>query len=102
MEEDEEEGNDDNMIIHGFVEYIAFFDTAMVEVEEEVAAEEEVAVEDEPDDDLGQAICDAQRECGSEKEKMKFEYMLEDHKKLLYLTAEEGQKMLGTTLELLQ
>jgi hypothetical protein len=28
--------------------------------------------------------------------------MLEDHKKLLYSTAEEGQKKLGTTLELLQ
>jgi hypothetical protein len=28
--------------------------------------------------------------------------MLEDHKKLLYPIAEEGQKKLGTTLELLQ
>jgi hypothetical protein len=28
--------------------------------------------------------------------------MVEDHKKLLYPTAEEGQKKLGTTLELLQ
>ena len=28
--------------------------------------------------------------------------MLEDHKKLLYPTAREGQKKLGTTLELLQ
>ena len=28
--------------------------------------------------------------------------MLEDHRKLLYPTAEEGQKKLGTTLELLQ
>ena len=28
--------------------------------------------------------------------------MLEDHKKLLYPTCEEGQKKLGTTLELLQ
>jgi ABC-type metal ion transport system substrate-binding protein len=38
----------------------------------------------------------------SEKEKIKFERMQEDHKKLLYPTAEEGQKKLGTTLELLQ
>ena len=38
----------------------------------------------------------------SEKEKVKFERMLEDHRKLLYPTAEEGQKKLGTTLELLQ
>jgi hypothetical protein len=28
--------------------------------------------------------------------------VLEDHKKLLYPTAEEGQKKLGTTLQLLQ
>ena len=58
--------------------------------------------EDESADDLGQAIRDAQRECESEKEKIKFERMLEDHKKLLYPTCEEGQKKLGTTLELLQ
>ena len=58
-------------------------------------AEEEVVAEDEPADDLGQAISDAQRECESEKEKIKFERMLEDHKKLLYPTAEEGQKKVG-------
>jgi hypothetical protein len=34
-------------------------------------------------------------ECESEKEKIKFECMLEDHKKLLYPTAEEGQKKVG-------
>jgi hypothetical protein len=33
-----------------------------------------------------------QRECESEKEKIKFERMLEDHKKLLYPTCKEGQK----------
>jgi hypothetical protein len=65
------------------------------EAQEEVATEEDVAAEDEPDDDLGQAIRDAQRECKSEKEKIKFKRMLEDHKKLLYLTAEEGQKKVG-------
>ena len=65
-------------------------------------AEEGVAAEDEPADDLGQAIHDAQRECESDKEKIKFERMLEDHKKLLYPTCEEGQKKLGTTLEFLQ
>ena len=41
MEEDEEEGDDDN-IIRGFAKYSAFDDTAMGE------AEEEVAVEDDP------------------------------------------------------
>ena len=58
-------------------------------------AKEEVVAGDEPADDLGQAICDAQRECKSEKEKIKFERMLEDHKKLLYPTCEEGQKKVG-------
>jgi hypothetical protein len=91
MEEDEEEeGDDDNIIIRGFAEYDAFDDTTMGEAEEEVVAKEEVVVEDEPADDLGQAICDAQRECESEKEKIKFKHMLEDHKKLLYPTYEEG------------
>jgi hypothetical protein len=90
-EDDEEEGDDDNMIIHGFAEYGAFDDTTIWEAKEEVAVEEEVAAEDEPDDDLGQAS-DAQRECESKKEKIKFERMLEDHKKLLYPTTEEGQK----------
>ena len=84
MEEDEEEGDDDNIIIRGFAEYGAFDDTTMGEAEEEVAAE------DEPADDLGQAIHDAWRECESEKEKIKFEHMLEDHKKLLYPTCKEG------------
>ena len=70
-------------------EYGAFNDTAMGEAKEEVAAKNE------PDDDLGQAIRDAQRECKSDKEKIKFGRMLEDHKKLLYLTCEEGQKKVG-------
>ena len=65
-------------------------------------AGEEVAAEDDPTDDLGQAIRDAQTECESEKEKIKFERMLEDHKKLLYPTYDVGQKKFGTTLELLQ
>jgi len=115
MEEGEEEQWGDDDI---FAEYGAFNDTAMGEAEEEVGAkekpaeeevgaeekpaEEEVGVEEEPADDLGQAIRDAQRECESEKEKIKFDRMLEDHKKLLYPTCDAGQKKLGTTLELLQ
>ena len=95
-EDDEEEGDDDNMIIRGFAEYGAFDDTAIGETEEEVTAK------DKSDDDLGRAIHDAQRECESDKKKIKFERMLEDHKKLLYPTCDAGQKKLGTTLELLQ
>ena len=52
--------------------------------------EAEEAAEDEPADDLCQVIRDAQRECESEKEKIKFDRMLEDHKKLLYPDCEEG------------
>jgi hypothetical protein len=44
------------------------------------------------DDVLGDVIRDAQRECKSEKEKAKFDCMLEDHKKLLYPFVEDGQK----------
>jgi hypothetical protein len=51
------------MIIRGFAEYDVFHDTAMGKAEEEVAVEEEVAAEDEPDDNLGQAIRDTQRDC---------------------------------------
>ena len=80
MEEGEEQWDDDDII----AEYGAFNDTAMGETEEEVGAE------DKPADDLGQAIRDAQREYESEKEKIKFEHMLEDHKKLLYPTCNAG------------
>ena len=76
MKEGEEEQWDDDDII---AKYGAFNDTTMGEAEE-------VVVEDEPANDLGQAIHDAQRECESEKEKIKFERMLKDHKKLLYPT----------------
>jgi len=34
------------------------------------------------DDALGDIIRDAQKDCESEKEKAKFDHMLEDHKKL--------------------
>jgi hypothetical protein len=71
----------------------------MEEVEEETDAENSIA---EDDDALGDVIRDAQRDCESEKKKVKFDQMLEDHKKLLYPSADDGQKKLGTTLELLQ
>jgi hypothetical protein len=68
MEDDEEEEDDDN--IPGFTKYGAFDDIAMGE------AKEEVATEDEPIDDLGYAIRDAQRDCKSEKERINFQHML--------------------------
>ena len=85
-EEEEEEGDDDNIIIHGFAKYGAFDDTTMGKVEEVVAIEDELV------DDLGRGIRDLQRKSESEKEEIKFERMLEDHKKLLYQTYEEGKK----------
>ena len=51
---------------------------------------------------MGRAILDAKMNCGNEKERLKLEKMLEDHNKLLYPNCENGQKKLGTTLELLQ
>jgi hypothetical protein len=45
---------------------------------------------DEPADDLGRAIADAQRDCKSEKDRLKFDRMLEDHNKLLYPNCEDG------------
>ena len=55
-----------------------------------------------PADDLRRVIVDAQRECESEREKLKFDRMLEDHKKGLYPNCEDDNTKLGTTLELLQ
>src|SRR3954471_12134471 len=57
---------------------------------------------DDPDDDLDRAILDAKINSGSEKERLKLEKMLEDHNKPLYPNCEDGQKKLGTMLELLQ
>jgi len=57
--------------------------------EEDATLAEDVAVDA---DALGDAIHGAQRDCESEKEKAKFKCMLEDHKKLLYPTAEDRQK----------
>jgi hypothetical protein len=59
----------------------------MEEVEEEADAENSIA---EDDDALGDVIRNAQRDCESEKKNAKFEQMLEDHKKLLYPSAEDG------------
>jgi hypothetical protein len=56
----------------------------MEEGEEEADAENTI---DEDGNALGDVIRDAQRDYKSEKEKAKFDQMLEDHKKLLYLSA---------------
>ena len=96
MEDNEEEENDDNY--HDmFSEYGA--GTGM-EDNDEVEAEDRTP--DQAIDDLGQAITDAKTECEIEKVRVKFDQMLNDHKTLLYPNCEDGQKKLGSTLELLQ
>src|SRR3954463_6429616 len=64
-------------------------------------AEDQEEPDDVPNDDLHRVIVDARRQCESDKEKLKFDRMLEDHKKWLYPNCEEGTTKLGTVLELL-
>ena len=90
MEDNEEEEDDDN---YPPPEY---GDVAMGKA---VNQEE---LDDVPDDDLRRVIVDAKRQCESEKEKLKFDRMLDDHKKGLYPNCEDGNIKPGTTLELLQ
>jgi hypothetical protein len=92
MEDNDEEENDDNYPV-----YPETTDTAMEDNEEE--GEERTS--DVPADDLGQVIADAQIDYESEKEREKLERMLDDHKNL-YPNCKDGQKKLGSTLELLQ
>ena len=90
MEDNEDQEDDDN-----YPMFPKYCDTATGEAEDQEAL-------DEPVDDLGRAIADPKRDCETEKERLKFEQMLEDHNKLLYPTCEDGHKKLGSTLELLQ
>jgi hypothetical protein len=92
MEDGEEEENHVNYH-QMFPEY---GDTAM----EEEEGDERASVE--PVDDLSRVISDAKRDCVTEKERLQFEQMLQDHKKLLYPNCEDGQKKLGSILELLR
>ena len=76
MEDNEKEKDDENYPM--FSE--EYGDTVMEDNEE---GGEEQRASDEPADGLGRVISDAKRECDTEKEKLKLETMLEDHKKLL-------------------
>ena len=66
------------------------------------AAEDQEEPDDVPDDDHRRVIVDARTQGESQKEKLKFDRMLEDHKKGLYPNCEDGNTKLGTVLELLQ
>ena len=98
--EDNEEEEDDDSYPMSPEEY---GDTAMEDNEEEGGGnEEEHRASDEAADGLGRVISDAKRQCDTEREKLKLEAMLKDHKKLLYPNCEDGSTKLGTTLELLK
>ena len=91
MEDGEEEEYDDNYVPP------EYGDAATGE-----AAEDQEEPDDVPDDDdLRRVIVDARTQCISQKEKLKFDRMLEDHKKGLYPNCEDGNTKLGTVLELL-
>ena len=61
------------------------------------AAEDQEEPDDVPDDDdLRRVIVDARTQCESQKEKLKFDHMLEDHKKGLYPNCEDGNTKLGS------
>ena len=76
MEDNEEEDFDNHF--SGNAGFGAFDDDIPME-EPEVDV-----VENDPSDDLGQALHNVQADCESEMERLKFQKMLEDHRKLLY------------------
>ena len=89
MKDNEEEDYDDHF--PGNAGFGAFDDDIpMEEPEEDVG-------EDDPSDDLGRALHNVWADCESEMERLKFQKMLEDHRKLLYPGCENGLKKLGTT-----
>jgi hypothetical protein len=81
MEDDEDDNNIPDLA--HLYEAGAFDDEPIDEAEEN-------AVEEQPHDELGQVLLDAQKDSDTMKESKKFEKMLEDHTKL------------GIILELLQ
>jgi len=96
-EGDDDDDEEDNNIADWahLYEASAFKDEPMDEAEEN-------SREDQPPDELGQILVDAQRDSETLKESKKFKMMLEDHKKLLYPNCKQRLKKLGTTLEKLQ
>ena len=96
MMEDNEEEQDEDDYHHMYPEYSD--DPATGEPEGE--AEEER--HDEPADDLGRVIADERNDCESQKEREKFNDMLDDHEKPLYPNCKNHLKKLGSTLGLLK
>ena len=85
MEDNKEEEDDENYVPP------EYGDAKMGE-----ALEDQEEPDNVPDDDLRRVIVDARSQCESQKEKAKFDRMLEDHKKGLYPNCEDGNTKLGT------
>ena len=72
-----------------------FYDTAMGEPEEDAEGHD-------VEDDLGKMLRKAEEVCKIEKESRDLKHMSEHYITFLYPDCKQGQKKLGTTLELLQ
>ncbi|CAN6231298.1 unnamed protein product [Urochloa humidicola] len=96
MEENEDDDDGDNQIPDwAWVHEAGGFDEAMDEGESNCGQEESP-------DELAQALLDAQKDSETEKKRLNFEKMLEDHKRPLYPGCKPEQKKLGTALEMLK
>ena len=104
MEDSEEEEDDDNYVPPEYGDAAMGGAGEDQEEQDDVpndaatgeAAEDQEEPDDVPDDDRCRVIVDAKRQCESVKETMKFDRMLEDHKKGLYPNCEDGNTKLGT------
>ena len=106
MEDGEEEEDDDNYVSPEYGDAATGEAAEDQEEPDDVlddpttgeAAEDQEKPDDVPDDDLRRVIIDARRQCESQKENLKFDHMLEDHKKGLYPNCEDGNTKLDTIL----
>ena len=90
MMQDGEEDDNDNIADWAHLNEAGAFDDELIDDAEEIDEAGENAVEDQPPDALGQVLVDSQRDSETLKESKKFEKMLEDHKKILYLDCKQG------------
>jgi hypothetical protein len=79
LKKDDEDADDDNNI----PDLVLLYESGAFDDEPMDKAEENI-VEQQPHDELGQVLLDAQKDSDTVKESKKFDKMLEDHKKLLY------------------
>ena len=97
MKDNKEDNDDDDNI----PDWAHLYEAGAFEDEPTHEAEENPTEEQSPDE-LGQVLVDAHRDSETVKESKKFEKMLENHKKILYLDCQQGLKKMGTRLEMLQ